>query len=137
MKLSALQNLIKVLDSSMFYVAIKDIDKKPNNVKRELYDLVGNSLLAVEDLNQSLLVNKSSTEVDPKGSVMIVFDGWCLENGIPNADFVVSLSVSENRQSLVNMEFCELSASVYIKQHGGKKLPLFHHFIPKIALLSL
>jgi len=35
----------------MFYVAIKNIDKKPNNVKRELYDLVGNSLLAVEDLN--------------------------------------------------------------------------------------
>ena len=127
MKLSATHNVIKALNPAILYVAVETIEGKPENVTRDLFNLVGNSA-STKIQSWSLLLNNVKTQ-DSKGALLIVFDGCIPEKAIPNVDFSISLSKPEDREMLVAMGFQELSASSYFHYHGRKRIHTSFHCI--------
>lgn len=121
-KLSALLNLSRALNANSLSVALHDVLSKPAEFQKDLYDIIGYSV--VSERGSWSIFSSNFTRDRNSGFVLVVFDGMCSENLLDHqVDLVIILSSNEDRESLVKIQARELSASAFIYFKGGKILP--------------
>ena len=116
-KISALLNLSRALNASRIYLVVHDAENKLEEVRRDLEEIIGNSVLTRQG-PWSVLCTESS-ERRKNGSVLIVYDGICPFNLLDRrVDMVIILSAEKDRQALARIQAKELSASSCIHFKG-------------------
>lgn len=123
-KISALLNLSRALNANRIYLAVHDVQSKPEQVRSDLEEIIGNTVLTHQG-PWSVLCNEARRD-EKNGSVLIVYDGICPFNLLDRrVDMVIILSSEKDRQALGRIQAKELSASSWIHFKGGKILDLY------------
>ena len=121
-KISALLNLSRALNASRIYLAVHDAESTPEEVRRDLEEIIGNSVLTRQGPWSVLCIESSETKKMDLCLLCTICPFNLLDRRV---DMVIILSAEKDRQASARIQAKELSASSWIHFKGGKILDLY------------
>ncbi|KAL6622555.1 hypothetical protein ACP70R_032434 [Stipagrostis hirtigluma subsp. patula] len=119
-RIGALCNVMQALNPRKLYVAVKDVEMKPESMKKDLFHLLGNSVVMHKMEDWSIYCSVPSTNSNSEDSsrvALVAFDGPCPK--IPFAiSFTIVLSSDNDTELLSSLGMKEPRASDFIHFHG-------------------